>query len=159
MGPLCLIWKNFTYRCACVCLCVCARVCVVCVCVCVCVFFPCLGSTCRRLVTGKQMLGLWPYHQYPPYGFVSSNIIDKESVIIQVQYSETILYDAGNGSGLSLHTASRGFFCDYSLFLEYSTAGPRRTGGQPPSLDRSYFHVLQSMQSRVTVYTLVCCAW
>eukprot|EP00117_Sycon_ciliatum_P042199 scpid14506/ scgid4649/ Phosphatidylinositol 4-phosphate 3-kinase C2 domain-containing subunit alpha; Phosphoinositide 3-kinase-C2-alpha len=36
-----------------------------------------------RLVTGKQMLGLWPYHQYPPYGFVSSNIIDKESVIIQ----------------------------------------------------------------------------
>ena len=30
---------------------------------------------------------------------------------------------------------------------------------QPPSLDRSYFHVLQSMHSSVIVYTLVCCAW
>ena len=32
-----------------------------------------------------------------------------------------------------------------SLDDGYSTIGCRRTGGQPPSLDRSYFHVLQSM--------------
>ena len=37
--------------------------------------------------------------------------------------------------------------------------GAEALGGQPRTLDRSYFHVLQSMHCCVTLCTLVCRAW